>query len=60
MHRRFQFSFNHRRPRPSGTPCSARPPSTISTTPPDLPFRRGGVLGGATQSVEKYLLITNY
>ena len=22
---------------------------TISTTPPDLPYRRGGVLGGATQ-----------
>ena len=26
--------------------CSARPPSAISTTPPDHPFRRGGVLWG--------------
>ena len=29
-----------------GPPCSARPPSAISTTPPNLPCRRGGVLRG--------------
>ena len=30
---------------PSAPPCSAGPPSAISTTSPDLPFRRGGVVG---------------
>ena len=31
------------RPLPPFRHCSARTPSTITTTPPNLPFRRGGV-----------------
>ena len=47
-HLNSQFSilnsqFQNRRPRPSGTPCSAGPPSTISTTPPSP------LLGGAAE-----------
>ena len=52
---------------PSQTPqslcassCSARPPSAISTTPPSLPYRRGGVLGGATQRLWLSLLFLRY
>ena len=36
----FKGPTPNRRPRPSG--CSARSPSAISTTPPILPYRRGG------------------
>ena len=39
---------------------AAEPLIAISTTPPILPFRRGGVLGGATKRRAKYLLITIY
>ena len=47
--------FNNRRPRPSGTPSNLEGDvhgavHTISTTPPSLPYRRGGVLGGATKA----------
>ena len=57
--------FKYRRPRPSGTPSNLEGDvhgavHTISTTPPDLPCRRGGVLKWYYQSIEKYLLITLY
>ncbi len=57
----FQFSIPKQTPPLlRSTPCSARPPSAISTTPPDLPCRRGEVLKWCYQSIEKYLLITLY
>ena len=58
-------SFGNRRPRPSGTPSNLEGDvhgavHTISTTPPDLPYRRGGVLGGATQRLWLPLLTLGY
>ena len=48
----FRGPSRNRRPRPSGTPSNLEGDvhgavHTISTTPPDLPFRRGGGLRGA-------------
>ncbi len=49
-------SFQNRRPRPSGTPSNLEGDvhgavHTISTTPPNLPFRRGGVLKWCFQAL---------
>ena len=52
----------NRRPRPSGTPSNLEGDvhgavHAISTTPPDLPYRRGGVLrGGPAYSWVSFLI----